>query len=272
MFIVTPIQERSQKKALQRIKTLYGKVDGAEIWLDHIEDLDLETLFNDIKKIPSFFSPRLTRRGLKKRLQILICCKKPIEKGHFKGTYSQLASLLIRAGQLGADYIDIPFNMPKNLIKKIVQQSRAEAGYPPSPHPETCRGIYPLVIPHTDAESHPKLIFSYHNFKKTPSLKTLLKKAESMRLMGADIVKIAVQAQSTDDALKLIFLADHLKTKNIPHCLIAMGKKGILSRIITPHLGGTFMFAPLTKNKSTAPGQLTVAELKKAWSLIKHPD
>ena len=127
MFIVTPIQERSQKKALQRIKTLYGKVDGAEIWLDHIEDLDLETLFNDSKKIPSFFSPRLTRRGLKKRLQILICCKKPIEKGHFKGTYSQLASLLIRAGQLGADYIDIPFNMPKNLIKKIVQHHAKSA-------------------------------------------------------------------------------------------------------------------------------------------------
>ena len=90
-----------------------------------------------------------------------------------------------------------------------------------------------------------------------------------MKKRGADIVKIAVMARSLEDTFTVITLAQLLQAQKIPHILIAMGKKGVLSRILTPVLGGTIMFAPLTSKKATASGQLTVNELKKAWSLIK---
>lgn len=90
-----------------------------------------------------------------------------------------------------------------------------------------------------------------------------------MKKRGADIVKIAVQARTLDDCLSVILLAQELKHLHIPHILIAMGKKGRLSRILTPHVGGTLMFAPIKKSEATAPGQLTVKELRKAWKLIK---
>ncbi len=113
--------------------------------------------------------------------------------------------------------------------------------------------------------THSRVILAYHDFKKTPPLKELYLMAREMKQDGADIVKIATQARSPEDALRHIVLADMLREKGIPHILIAMGQKGILSRILTPTLGGTFMFAPLKASQATAPGQPPVAELRKAW-------
>ena len=76
-------------------------------------------------------------------------------------------------------------------------------------------------------------------------------------------------AKGIEDTIRIITLAKMLEMKKIPHILIAMGKKGALSRILTPTLGGTIMFAPLTRGKSSAPGQLTAKELREAWELIE---
>ncbi len=217
MNIAVPIRETSQKKALQALKIVRGKADLAEVWLDHIKDLDLKALIKNAS-IP------------------LICvCKKPIEGGRFKGSYKEAQNLLLEAAKYGAKYIDLPLKGTTN--SKL-----------PTPNS--------------------KLIVSYHNFKKTPSTSELMKKAHEMRKKEADIVKIAVKANSLDDTLSLILLAQKLQSENIPHILIAMGKKGVLSRVLTPHLGGDIMFAPLDKKGSTAPGQLTVSELRKTWSMV----
>ena len=91
-----------------------------------------------------------------------------------------------------------------------------------------------------------------------------------MKKRGADIVKIAVMARSLEDTFAIISLAQLLQAEKMPHILIAMGKKGILSRVLTPFLGGTIMFAPLRAGKATASGQLTVSELKKAWRMLSE--
>ena len=43
-----------------------------------------------------------------------------------------------------------------------------------------------------------------------------------------------------------------------------MGEEGKLSRIITLLLGGFMTYAALDKQQATAPGQLTVKQLKEA--------
>lgn len=90
-----------------------------------------------------------------------------------------------------------------------------------------------------------------------------------MKKRGANIIKISVMAKSFADTISIIMLAKELELLKIPHILIAMGKKGALSRILTPTLGGSIMFAPLTSSKLSAPGQLTVKELRDAWKCIK---
>ena len=104
MKICTPIQETSQSVTLKKIKALKGKVGLAEIWLDHIRDLDLKTLLKN------------------KPLPVLCVCKKPADRGRFKGSNSQAVDLLLEAARNGADYIDIPlqaFNKVPNLKSKI---------------------------------------------------------------------------------------------------------------------------------------------------------
>lgn len=213
MLIAVPIQKSRQQAVLKVLKNLKGKADMAEIWLDQIVDLNLETLFQN------------------KPLPVIAVCKSPDEKGAFKGSAKAKLALLKRAAALGADYIDVPF-------------------------PNTRFG-------------RAKVIISHHDFKKTPSSKTLLQKARAMRAAGADIVKIAVTARTLGDTLRVILLAQTLQAEKIPHILIAMGRLGALSRVLTPTLGGTLMFAPLSKKDATAPGQLTVKELRAAWNLIK---
>lgn len=171
-------------------------------------------------------------------LPVLAVCKKPSDGGVFKGTYQQMALVLKEASENGAKYIDLPLKYFTTGGKW--KKSKAE------------------------------LIISYHNFAKTPSNRFMLKKAQEMKTFGADIVKIAVTANSQEDALAIITLADTLRMKGLPHILIAMGEKGRLTRILTPLLGGTMMFAPIEKKQASASGQLTVAELKQALRLISQ--
>jgi len=217
MKICVPIQLRTQKEVKKALKNIKGKADMAEIWLDHIKNLDIPDLLKN------------------KPLPVICVCKKPNEHGKFKGSHSEAVKILIEAAKNGADYIDISIKAPVTRHQ------------PPGT----------------------KLIISYHDFKKTPPTSVLLKKAEEMKKKGADIVKISVMAKSLNDTVRIITLAKQLQSKKISHILIAMGKKGALSRVLTPTLGGTVMFAPLTKTKSSAPGQLTVKELKDAWKLLK---
>lgn len=176
-----------------------------------------------------------------KPLPILCVCKDPADKGKFTGTFAELSNLLIQAIKFGADYIDIPIRMPEKLNKKIVQ----EAG-----------------------KMKCKVIISHHDFKKTPGYSELKKMAVSLKKRGANIIKIATFAGDLQDAVNIVALAKHLEGLKIPHILIAMGRKGILSRILTPTLGGEMMFASLGKKGQTAPGQLSAKKLRQSWSLL----
>ena len=229
MKLCVPIQEKTQKMALKRLSEVKNKADLVEIWLDHIKDLDLKELISNTP------------------LPVICACKKPIEGGKFNGSYAEIAEMLLLAAKCGAEYVDLPL---------------AGFGVRSSEFLEILSKLQPTNY-------NLQTIISYHNFKKTPSQQILLKKAKEMRKLGADIVKIAVTARSMEDTFSIISLAQILQSEKIPHILIAMGKKGILSRVLTPYLGGTIMFAPLSSKKSSASGQLTVKELREAWGLIR---
>lgn len=224
MKICVPIQAKTQKEALKRLREASQKgADMAELWLDQIGDLDLKSLLKA------------------KPLPVVCVCKRPAEKGLFKGGFVALSEVLLEAVVCGADYVDIPLNMPEKLSKKIVQEALKK----------NCR-----------------VIISHHDFRATPDYPKLVKLTDLMVERGATVVKIATHASELADTISIVSLASYCRDKKTPHILIAMGSKGILSRILTPTLGGEMMFAVLNKRQQTAPGQLTIKELRKAWSLI----
>lgn len=88
-----------------------------------------------------------------------------------------------------------------------------------------------------------KWIGSYHNFQKTPAdLDALL---QSMKHPCFSLYKMALQAQSTADMLRLMLF---LKNTKEPLCAISMGEFGKPSRIIAKVMGSQLDYAGLVED------------------------
>ena len=109
------------------------------------------------------------------------------------------------------------------------------------------------------------LIGSYHNFNATPDDIYLEEIPKQGKVLGADIVKIAVRAASREDLLRFIDFALRNRDKGL--ITISMGEKGLPSRIFTPLLGSPITFGYI--NTASAPGQLSVQEMMSIFKKLK---
>lgn len=111
------------------------------------------------------------------------------------------------------------------------------------------------VIAH--AKRHDKVVIvSYHEFRLTPELAALEAVIDEAKDLGADCVKIATMARTTDDLRTLAMLT--LKAADRGLIVIAMGAFGSLSRIFFPALGSRLTYSFI--GDRPAPGQLSFAE------------
>ncbi len=102
-----------------------------------------------------------------------------------------------------------------------------------------------------------RVIASYHNFKSTPEKRFLLKILAKARHASADIIKLAVKANSMEDVVKLAcFTLEHEKDNLIT---ISLGEKGRVSRVINPLLGSLITYGYVGNPK--ADGQMHVRQL-----------
>lgn len=100
------------------------------------------------------------------------------------------------------------------------------------------------------------IIVSEHDFQKTPdesSLKDIVTRSVDQ---GADIVKIAVMANSIEDVRRLFWFTQQC---SVPVVTIAMGVIGTVTRVIAPLFGSLFTYGYI--DKPVAPGQLSVNKL-----------
>ncbi len=159
-------------------------------------------------------------------LPILCVCKAKEEKGSFEGTEMQRVSLLQKAALSGVDYIDIGIHTDPDLIENL-KNTIEEAG-----------GLTQLII-------------SYHNFKETPDQKTLKDIATKAKTLGADIIKIATQANKEEDNDTVLKAVENEKA-----VALCMGPLGARSRTENPN--SLWTYRALNKRSRTAPGQLTL--------------
>lgn len=111
-----------------------------------------------------------------------------------------------------------------------------------------------------------KLIISYHNFKETPS-NDFLDEIKNRELdLGADVCKIVGTAVSPmDNVTYLVFLAENPGDDLV---CFGMGQQGVMSRIFSPLFGGAFTYASTRSGMESAPGQLTIADLRKLYRML----
>lgn len=106
------------------------------------------------------------------------------------------------------------------------------------------------------------VVASNHDFSKTPSKSDIIYRLRKMQDLGADIPKIAVMPQTTDDVLTLLAATTEMNEKYATKPLITMSMAGLgaISRVAGTTFGSSMTFGA-AKNAS-APGQLDVKELR----------
>ena len=169
------------------------------------------------------------------------------EGGHFAGSERDRVGLLGEAVRLGADFVDIEASADRSLVGDLAAEISARRG-------------------------KTKMIVSNHVFSETPSLRSLLRRLDSCRALGADVVKIVTRARSAEDNLRVLQLIPHSLAEGQPIAAFCMGPKGKISRVLAPLFGSCISYASLGKGSESAPGQLRVSEMRRAWRVLAGND
>jgi len=106
-----------------------------------------------------------------------------------------------------------------------------------------------------------RCILSFHDFKSTPSRRSLRAKAALAKTQGADIFKIACL---TDFPAQLTRLIDFVSDKDVdlPVSAMGIGKLGAISRLLLGRCGSVLNYASL--HRSQVEGQLPIELLRSA--------
>lgn len=106
-----------------------------------------------------------------------------------------------------------------------------------------------------------KVIASNHHFQETPAQEKMENILDQMEAAGADIRKLAVMPQDSEDVLKLL-AATVWANKNgeAPVITMSMGSLGAVSRVCGQVFGSAVTFG--TVGAASAPGQLELEELR----------
>lgn len=111
-------------------------------------------------------------------------------------------------------------------------------------------------------------IVSYHNYKETPSGKTLKEIIDIMNKHQPTIFKTATMCNSQKDALRLLELLLDLKKINLKYIILGMGEHGIVTRIFGTLWGNEMIFAPKLITDQSASGQLTKGQLEAIFTIL----
>jgi 3-dehydroquinate dehydratase-1 len=166
----------------------------------------------------------------------IACNRSAAEGGQWQGNEARRVEKLLQAVEMGAAIVDIELKT-KNLAN-IVRLIKRSAG----------------------------CLLSYHDLEKTPDFDTMKQLVQQQIEAGADICKVVTTARSSEDNLSVLRLIPAFPEKRA--VAFAMGAAGITSRIFCPLVGGDFTYASLTEGKESAPGQVTVEQMKNIYKMI----
>ncbi|MEI6527507.1 MAG: shikimate dehydrogenase [Planctomycetota bacterium] len=173
-------------------------------------------------------------RVLKNRpTAVVVTCRRKEDGGRWEKSEEDRLMLLRQSIAMGVEYIDLE----EDTAAKIPRYGKT------------------------------KRIVSYHNFEGVPA--NLEEIHARLAKLDADIVKIAVQAQSFEDSARVIEL---MRNAKIPTIGIAMGDYGSMTRILGTRYGAPFTFCVFNLDRRVAPGQLSYHDMKNIYRVDSITD
>jgi shikimate dehydrogenase/3-dehydroquinate dehydratase type I len=233
-MICVPITAGTKKEALHAIERSCQIADFIELRMDLIGGGSLTELIS-------------TARNSSGLIKIIVTYRKKEEatpargsagiKGAGKKTIDRKIALLKEAIGLGADFVDIELAEGRAAIKELQTFCAKHGG-------------------------KTKIIVSYHNLKKTPTLTKLKEIFYQCAKAKPAVVKIVTFANTAEDNLVTLSLIPYARKHSLEIISLCMGDKGRVSRAIAPLLGNYLSFATMEPEGKSAPGQFTVYEMK----------
>jgi 3-dehydroquinate dehydratase type I len=234
MRICIPIIAETEEMALRKMKR---PLPG-----DHFLEILFELRVDRMREI------KLERILKEKEKKILVTNRRREEGGGFQGTEKERISHILKAVALGADYVDIEASTDAGLLAEAKAAIAAQGG-------------------------KTSLVVSSHDFVNIPSERSLKRKLEESVALAPDIVKIVSRADTQEDNLKSLDLIPYARKNGQEIISFCMGEKGRVSRVMSLFLGAYLGFASLNKGEESAPGQLSLAEMITALSILNEtPD
>jgi 3-dehydroquinate dehydratase type I len=160
------------------------------------------------------------------------------ESGNFSGTQTERRQTLLNAAKSGFEYVDLDLSSPK--LKEQIKELNALGA---------------------------KTIVSYHKFDGPLTIQEMNRILEEEISSGANVCKIIPTAKQVQDNLTALNFvsANANRAKLVCFC---MGELGKTSRLLSPVFGAFFTFASLEQGSETAPGQISIREMKTAYSVL----
>jgi len=152
-------------------------------------------------------------------------CRRREGGGKFAGSVDRELYWLIQAREAGCQWCDLEVE----TLRKLPGQSVRE---------------YPVP---------PRVLLSIHDFERTPDLPRSMNPPPRG---GVDAVKIAAEARSIQDSVRMLRLARNSRN----FVAVPMGEAGLPARILALREGSALAYAPVAA--ATAPGQVSLDEMK----------
>jgi 3-dehydroquinate dehydratase/shikimate dehydrogenase len=167
---------------------------------------------------------RWLKRNRPRGATFLATCRRREGGGKLSGSVQAEVHWLAQAREAGCRWCDLEVE----TLRKLRGKSLSELGLPP------------------------KILVSLHDFERTPAR---LGAQDSVAYPGAGAVKIAAQAHTIGESLRLLRLARRSQLVAVP-----MGEAGLPARVLALREGSALAYAPV--GEATAPGQVSLHDLK----------
>ncbi len=164
------------------------------------------------------------------------------EGGNWQGSEAGRIDLLIEAVEHNAAYVDIELMAPAADRERVLAAA---------------------------ATATTRAIVSWHNFTETPDDQVLADIFQQQLHSGADIGKIVTLAHHYTDCLRVLALQLLAAREKFALAAFCMGQAGKISRAATLELGGVFTYGAADHARCTAPGQLSIDELRTIQELVR---
>ncbi len=195
----------------------------------------------DLIEIRADFLPKPDLEPLLRTAEkpVIVTNRRRRDGGRFAGPEDIRLGILREAVDLGAAFVDIEAGCGKPSLRAFMGGGKKT-----------------------------RIILSCHDFRGTPSAGALRELCRRLMGHGPDVVKIVTSARSWEDNFRVLALIPFARERNQEIVAFCMGERGKMSRVFAPLMGAAWTYASIDRKKASAPGQLTIGELRRIWEVL----